>query len=95
MKLKEFDAIRKYLPDDTEIEIKVEQTEPGIDEVWAVELCSWSNDDGPFSVVCAACGNLFPLGIPPRQRTAMTLTYEHKACPKCGRKFIKKGDIRR
>lgn len=31
MKLKEFDAIRKYLPDDTEIEIKVEQTEPGID----------------------------------------------------------------
>lgn len=33
MKLKEFDAIRKYLPNDTEIEIKTEQTEPGIDEV--------------------------------------------------------------
>lgn len=95
MKLKEFDAIRKYPPNDTEIEIKTEQTEPGIDEVWAVELRSWGDDDTPFGVVCAACGNLFPLGIPPRRRVAMTLTYEHKTCPKCGRNFIKKGDIRR
>lgn len=95
MKLKEFDAIRRFLPDDAEIEIKTEQTEPGPDEVWAVELYSWGNHDGRFNVMCAACGDILGQDIPAKQRAAMTQTYYHKPCPKCGRKFIKEGDIRK
>lgn len=97
MTLTEFDKIRKYLPDETQIEIVGEppKTEPDDDEVWAVELCSWGNHDGRFNVMCKHCGDIFGQDIPRRQWNAMTVTYEHKACPKCGRVFIKKGDIKR
>lgn len=95
MTLAEFDKVRPYLPDDTEIELKsVSPAGPGSDEVWAVSICSWGNHDGRFNVMCAACGDIVGHDIPAALKSQMRDTYEHKACPKCGRKFIKKKELK-
>lgn len=97
MKLKEFDLIRQYLPEDTEIEIvrTSEKTIPDPDEVWAIDLCSWGNHDGRFNVMCVACGDVLGQDFPKSLRQKMAASYLHKPCPKCGKTFIKRGEIKR
>lgn len=93
MTLAEFDAIRQYLPDDTEVILKTVTppiTGPKPDEDWAIELCNFGNHDGRFNVVCHACGNISK----DYHRAAwkeMTAAYIHKPCPMCGKLFYKKG----
>lgn len=95
MKLKEFDLIRKYLPDDTEITINsVPKTEPAEDEMWAIWDCNWGNHDGRFNVLCRACGWMTP-DIPARQLAETRATYLHKPCPKCGKTFVRKDEIKK
>lgn len=98
MKLSEFDQIRPFLPPDTEVTIvnatPIQET-PKADEVWAVELCSWGNHDGRFNVMCAACGDIIGHDIPASLESTYIRSHYHKPCPKCGKTFIKKGDIRR
>lgn len=97
MTLTEFDKIRPYLPDTVTVELGGEppQLAPKADEVWAVELCSWGNHDGRFNVMCAACGDVGGGDIKAHLWNTMAATYQHKPCPKCGKTFIKRKDIRR
>lgn len=97
MTLKEFDRIRPYLPDTVQVEVIGEmiQTEPADDEVWAVSLCSWGNHDGRFNVMCAKCGDVLGQDIPRTLWAEMKASYEHKPCPKCGKTFIKRKEIKR
>lgn len=95
MTLAEFDAIRQYLPPETEVTIVTESTRgPGTDEEWAIWDCSWGNHDGRFNVMCRACGWSTP-DIPARMKEETLKTYLHKPCPKCGRRIIKKEDIKK
>lgn len=98
MKLSEFDQVRPFLPPDTEVTIisttPVQET-PQADEVWAIELYDWGNHDGRFNVMCAACGDVIGQDLPAGLRQEFTRNYYHKPCPKCGKTFIRKGDIRR
>lgn len=98
MTLREFDNIRQYLPDDVQIEIisaAPQQLAPKSDEVWAIELYDWGNHDGRFNVMCAACGDVVGQDLPAGLRQEFTRNYYHKPCPKCGKTFIRKGDIKR
>lgn len=96
MKLAEFDSIRPFLPPDTEVTIiTTQKTEPNDDEYWAVEVYDWGNHDGRFNVMCAACGDLFGYDIPRQFRAKYEEANVHKPCPKCGRTFIKKEEIKK
>ena len=93
MTLAEFDAIRQYLPDDTEVILKTitpPYTGPGPGEDWAVWLCNFGNHDGRFNVLCHACGYNSE-DYPRHLWNEMQKTYLHKPCPQCGKTFYKKG----
>lgn len=71
MKLSEFDQIRKFLPDDFEIELKgVVPTPKFIKE-------TWGNHDGRYNMRCEACGYI--TGDIPRNQLPPII------CPKCGK----------
>lgn len=92
MTLAEFDAIRQYLPPETEVILKTVADPwtlpPGED--WALWTCSFGNHDGRFNVMCHACGWTSD-DIPARDRAETEKMFLHQACPKCGKKTYKKG----
>ena len=96
MTLKEFDQIRPFLPDETEVTINTGigpgQSIPAKGQDWAIELATWGNHDGRFNIHCLAC-NWFSDDIPAKMWEDTEKAYLHKPCPKCGAKFytIKQG----
>lgn len=92
MTLKEFDQIRPYLPEDTEVTVSsihpTEQENPKPDEKWTMEIIDWGNHDGRFNIHCCACG-WYSNDIPAGEKGVYKKMYLRKPCPKCGKKFFK------
>lgn len=92
MTLKEFDQIRPFLPEGTEVTISTGigpgQSIPCVGEDWAIEIATWGNHDGRFNVHCQNCG-WYSEDIPARLRGDTEKAYLKKPCPKCGAKFYK------
>ena len=86
MKLKEFDSIRPYLPNDVEIIIKssnneVVEAEPVMEP--AMEIAYYGNHDGRFNLRCRCCG-YYSKDIPREQRSVMEIASAEMPCPRCG-----------
>lgn len=93
MTLKEFDKVRPYLPENTQIEISLpdaDQDKPAIGQGWAIELADWGNHDGRFNIHCQAC-DWYSNDIPRHLRAETSIAYLRKPCPKCGAKFYNIG----
>lgn len=73
MKLSEFDKIRPFLPDDTEVTVN-----PGMDNSKSkpLEKITWGNHDGRYNAKCPVCGWMSD-DIPARQPMP-------SYCPQCG-----------
>ena len=78
MTLKEFDAIRKYLPEDIEISI-------GESAYGDYKIEEWGNHDGRFNMKCSVCGYTTD-DIP-----SSTVIVEGTLCPKCKKSIYRKG----
>lgn len=72
MTLAEFDKIRPFLPDDTEVTVEVGQKTHGV----PLERQEWGNHDGRYNAHCPACGWTSE-DIPARSPMP-------RFCPKCG-----------
>ena len=79
MTLKEFDAIRKYLPEDIEISIGESETVYG-----DYEIEEWGNHDGRFNMRCSVCG--YASDDIPRG----TSIADGTLCPKCKKSIYRK-----
>lgn len=77
MTLKEFDAIRKYLPED--IEISIRESAYG-----NYEIEDWGNHDGSFNMRCSVCG--YTTDNMPRN----TPIAEGTLCPNCKKSMYRK-----
>lgn len=86
MTLKEFDNIRPYLPDNTEITIN---TSPKFEP--AITLEFWGNHDGRFNLKCRNCGWRSD-DIKAGGRAAMEAAAKEMKCPSCGAKYWIQGD---